>query len=152
MWNLKYKLLEKLVTKFCQTYELWFCKSLYDWIKTETWGNLLDFCFKFIYNEMAGQNLTYYLRGRQLSLLHALWVKKFVSILFVIYASFSFRSIFRFQYVLSAPTSPATKVNEETLTYLNQGQTYELKVKRIGGNQNNQHDQKYYKVGSVGSY
>ncbi|KAF6018189.1 gem [Bugula neritina] len=48
-----------------------------------------------------------------------------------------------FQYVLSAPTSPATKVNEETLTYLNQGQAYELKVKKIGGSQ---HDTgKYFK-------
>lgn len=51
---------------------------------------------------------------------------------------------FRFQYVLSAPTSPATKMNEETLTYLNQGQPYELKIKKIG----NAHQQgsKYYKV------
>ena len=28
----------------------------------------------------------------------------------------------RFQYILGAATSPAVKVNEETLTYLNQGQ------------------------------
>jgi len=49
--------------------------------------------------------------------------------------------------VLSAPTSPATKVNEETLTYLNQGQAYELKVKKIGGSQ---HDTgKYFKVGAA---
>ncbi len=27
----------------------------------------------------------------------------------------------RFQYILNAATSPATKMNEETLTYLNQG-------------------------------
>lgn len=49
--------------------------------------------------------------------------------------------------MLSAPTSPATKVNEETLTYLNQGQAYELKVKKIGGSQ---HDTgKYFKVGAA---
>lgn len=32
-----------------------------------------------------------------------------------------------FQVLLMAPTSPAAKVNEETLTYLNQGQNYELR-------------------------
>ncbi|XP_072173911.1 transcription factor CP2-like [Diadema setosum] len=37
-----------------------------------------------------------------------------------------------FQVILNAATSPATKVNEETLTYLNQGQSYELKIKRQG--------------------
>ncbi|KAK2175641.1 hypothetical protein NP493_717g00047 [Ridgeia piscesae] len=37
-----------------------------------------------------------------------------------------------FQYVLNAATSPATKLNEETLTYLNQGQSYELKLKKLG--------------------
>lgn len=52
---------------------------------------------------------------------------------------------FRFQYVLSAPTSPATKMNEETLTYLNQGQAYDLKIKKIG-NHNAQQGSKYYKV------
>lgn len=35
------------------------------------------------------------------------------------------------QYMLCAPTSPATKVYEETLTYLNQGQSYEIKLKKI---------------------
>ena len=30
-------------------------------------------------------------------------------------------SAFRYQYILVAATSPATKLNEETLTYLNQG-------------------------------
>ncbi|XP_067934702.1 transcription factor CP2-like [Watersipora subatra] len=50
-----------------------------------------------------------------------------------------------FQYVLAAPTSPASKVNDETLTYLNQGQMYELKVKRVEGSQSNQQDHKYYK-------
>ncbi|XP_064618398.1 transcription factor CP2-like [Liolophura sinensis] len=37
-----------------------------------------------------------------------------------------------FQYVLGAATSPAVKLNEETLTYLNQGQSYEIKVKKLG--------------------
>lgn len=34
----------------------------------------------------------------------------------------------KFQFLLMAPTSPAVKVNEDTLTYLNQGQNYELKL------------------------
>ncbi|XP_061381426.1 transcription factor CP2 isoform X2 [Danaus plexippus] len=38
----------------------------------------------------------------------------------------------RFQYVLAAATSIATKQNEETLTYLNQGQPYEVKLKKLG--------------------
>ncbi|KAL0268367.1 UNVERIFIED_CONTAM: hypothetical protein PYX00_010340 [Menopon gallinae] len=38
----------------------------------------------------------------------------------------------RFQYVLAAATSIATKVTEETLTYLNQGQSYEIKLKKVG--------------------
>ena len=38
----------------------------------------------------------------------------------------------RFQYVLAAATSIATKVNEESLTYLNQGQPYEIKMKKLG--------------------
>ncbi|XP_053309391.1 transcription factor CP2-like protein 1 [Spea bombifrons] len=33
-----------------------------------------------------------------------------------------------FQCVLSAPTSPAVKLHEETLTYLNQGQSYEIRM------------------------
>ena len=37
-----------------------------------------------------------------------------------------------FQYILGASTSPAVKLNEETLTYLNQGQPYELKIKKLG--------------------
>ncbi|KAF8763381.1 transcription factor CP2-like isoform X1 [Argiope bruennichi] len=37
-----------------------------------------------------------------------------------------------FQYVLGAATSIATKVNEETMTYLNQGQSYEIKLKKLG--------------------
>lgn len=40
--------------------------------------------------------------------------------------------LFSFQYVLAAATSIATKVNEETLTYLNQGQSYEIKLKKLG--------------------
>ncbi|XP_034122289.1 hybrid signal transduction histidine kinase A isoform X5 [Drosophila guanche] len=38
----------------------------------------------------------------------------------------------KFQYILAAATSIATKNNEETLTYLNQGQSYEIKLKKIG--------------------
>ncbi|KAL5009948.1 hypothetical protein ScPMuIL_012253 [Solemya velum] len=37
-----------------------------------------------------------------------------------------------FQYILCAATSPAIKKSEETLTYLNQGQSYEIKVKKLG--------------------
>ncbi|XP_005094032.1 transcription factor CP2 [Aplysia californica] len=37
-----------------------------------------------------------------------------------------------FQYILGAATSPAVKMNEETLTYLNQGQSYEIKLKKLG--------------------
>ncbi|KAF7241734.1 Transcription factor CP2-like protein 1 [Varanus komodoensis] len=33
-----------------------------------------------------------------------------------------------FQYVLCAATSPAVKLHEETLTYLNQGQSYEIRL------------------------
>ena len=44
----------------------------------------------------------------------------------------NFNDEFRFQYVLAAATSIATKSNEETLTYLNQGQSYEIKLKKLG--------------------
>ncbi|PZC84826.1 hypothetical protein B5X24_HaOG203816 [Helicoverpa armigera] len=44
----------------------------------------------------------------------------------------SFKDDTRFQYVLAAATSIATKQNEETLTYLNQGQPYEIKLKKLG--------------------
>lgn len=37
----------------------------------------------------------------------------------------------KFQFALIAATSPAIKVNEETLTYLNQGQNYELRLSYI---------------------
>ncbi|XP_064472163.1 transcription factor CP2-like isoform X3 [Ornithodoros turicata] len=37
-----------------------------------------------------------------------------------------------FQYVLGAATSIATKLHEETMTYLNQGQSYEIKLKKLG--------------------
>jgi hypothetical protein len=33
-----------------------------------------------------------------------------------------------FQYILVAPTSPAIRINEDSLTYLNQGQNYELRI------------------------
>uniref|UniRef100_A0AAX7UUI0 Grh/CP2 DB domain-containing protein n=1 Tax=Astatotilapia calliptera TaxID=8154 RepID=A0AAX7UUI0_ASTCA len=36
--------------------------------------------------------------------------------------------ILPFQYVLCAPTSPAVKLHDETLTYLNQGQSYEIRM------------------------
>ncbi|KAM7344722.1 transcription factor CP2 like gemini [Cochliomyia hominivorax] len=39
---------------------------------------------------------------------------------------------YKFQYILAAATSIATKNNEDTLTYLNQGQSYEIKLKKIG--------------------
>ncbi|KAI7693510.1 Upstream-binding protein 1 [Sarcoptes scabiei] len=38
----------------------------------------------------------------------------------------------KFQYVLGASTSMAIKMNEETMTYLNQGQSYEIKLKKVG--------------------
>ncbi|KAH9413931.1 hypothetical protein DERP_009530 [Dermatophagoides pteronyssinus] len=38
----------------------------------------------------------------------------------------------KFQYVLGASTSIAIKMNEETMTYLNQGQSYEIKLKKVG--------------------
>ncbi|CAG4963469.1 unnamed protein product [Colias eurytheme] len=44
----------------------------------------------------------------------------------------SYKDDSRFQYVLAAATSIATKQNEETLTYLNQGQPYEIKLKKLG--------------------
>jgi transcription factor CP2-like protein len=37
-----------------------------------------------------------------------------------------------FQYILNAPTSIATKVNEPSITYLNQGQAYEVSLKKGG--------------------
>ncbi|KAK6182663.1 hypothetical protein SNE40_010293 [Patella caerulea] len=43
-----------------------------------------------------------------------------------------------FQYILGAATSPAVKMNEETLTYLNQGQSYEIKLKKLGDLTNSQ--------------
>lgn len=42
------------------------------------------------------------------------------------------RPFCRFQYVLAAATSIATKMTEESLTYLNQGQPYEIKMKKLG--------------------
>ncbi|XP_065167061.1 transcription factor CP2-like protein 1 isoform X2 [Atheta coriaria] len=46
--------------------------------------------------------------------------------------SYGFAEDCRFQYVLAAATSIATKLNEDTLTYLNQGQSYEIKLKKLG--------------------
>ena len=37
-----------------------------------------------------------------------------------------------FQYILAASTSIATKLNEPSITYLNQGQPYELRMKKLG--------------------
>ena len=36
-----------------------------------------------------------------------------------------------FQYILNACTSIATKVNEPSITYLNQGQSYEVTLKKM---------------------
>ena len=38
----------------------------------------------------------------------------------------------RFQYILVAPTSLATKREEASITYLNQGQSYEVRLKKLG--------------------
>ena len=38
----------------------------------------------------------------------------------------------RFQYILAAPTSIVTKTGEPSLTYINQGQSYEIKIKKLG--------------------
>ncbi|XP_043939387.1 alpha-globin transcription factor CP2 isoform X2 [Protopterus annectens] len=38
------------------------------------------------------------------------------------------KKILPFQYVLCAATSPAVKLHDETLTYLNQGQSYEIRM------------------------
>ena len=38
----------------------------------------------------------------------------------------------RFQYILAAPTSIVTKAGEPSLTYINQGQSYEIKIKKLG--------------------
>lgn len=38
----------------------------------------------------------------------------------------------RFQYILQAATAIAQKSNEDSLTYLNQGQSYEIKLKKLG--------------------
>ncbi|KAG8198151.1 hypothetical protein JTE90_006902 [Oedothorax gibbosus] len=38
-----------------------------------------------------------------------------------------------FQYVLAAPTALGMKVTEDTLTYLNQGQAYEIRLKKLQG-------------------
>ncbi len=38
----------------------------------------------------------------------------------------------RFQYILAASTSLATKTGDPTITYLNQGQAYELRLKKLG--------------------
>ncbi|XP_054162550.1 transcription factor CP2-like [Oppia nitens] len=46
--------------------------------------------------------------------------------------SLSTRSTAKFQYVLGAATSMAMKLHEETMTYLNQGQSYEIKLKKVG--------------------
>ncbi len=38
----------------------------------------------------------------------------------------------KFQYILAAATSLATKINDPSITYLNQGQAYELRLKKLG--------------------
>ena len=52
--------------------------------------------------------------------------------------------LYSFQCILNAATSPATKVNEETLTYLNQGKSYELRLKKLGDTSH--HEGKLFKV------
>lgn len=44
-----------------------------------------------------------------------------------------YNSLNKYQYILMAPTSPAVKTNEDTLTYLNQGQNYELRLSLTDG-------------------
>lgn len=58
--------------------------------------------------------------------------KSFQILILIDLDSFLWGVTFRFQYVLAAATSIATKVNEESLTYLNQGQPYEIKMKKLG--------------------
>lgn len=53
-------------------------------------------------------------------------------IILFIYLYIKKNYLYRFQYVLGAATSMAIKLTEETLTYLNQGQSYELKLKKLG--------------------
>ena len=38
----------------------------------------------------------------------------------------------KFQYILAAPTSIQTKPGDPSLTYINQGQSYEIKIKKLG--------------------
>ena len=52
-----------------------------------------------------------------------------------------------FQCILNAATSPATKLEEETLTYLNQGQSYELRIKKLGDLAD--YSGKLFKVGNL---
>lgn len=40
-------------------------------------------------------------------------------------------SVVPFEYTLQAATSVATKLHEETMTYLNQGQSYEIKLRKL---------------------
>jgi hypothetical protein len=47
--------------------------------------------------------------------------------------SSEYNSLNKYQYILMAPTSPAVKTNEDTLTYLNQGQNYELRLSLTEG-------------------
>ena len=50
-----------------------------------------------------------------------LWAEMYIKCLCLFHVILTFCTIFSFQYVLGAATSPATKLYEETLTYLNQG-------------------------------
>ena len=47
-------------------------------------------------------------------------------------SSSSLVSLENFQYILAASTSIATKQNEPSITYLNQSQAYELRMKKLG--------------------
>jgi len=50
----------------------------------------------------------------------------------------------KFQYMLAAATSPL--MNVETLTYLNQGQSYDLRLKRLNCSELNQQEQLYKSI------
>lgn len=54
-----------------------------------------------------------------------------------------------FQYTLGAPTSVATKLHEETMTYLNQGQPYEIKLKQLNDTFNSNKSNNLRKFRSV---
>ncbi|ESO00447.1 hypothetical protein HELRODRAFT_175879 [Helobdella robusta] len=60
------------------------------------------------------------------------FVDGFTSPLHILGETIDENRFLRFQYILNAATTPCSKINDESLTYLNQGQSYELKLKRLG--------------------